>query len=397
MKIASADFTTLLRARLRTVLGEIPRDDWARLLEPSSHDTLLEHQRARGIIGRVRLIALLFAVLTPFWIAVDWLVFPRAITELLAGARLLTSLAFLALALNLRTGNDIGRAWIALGMLFAIPTVFYVFTHTLLAGQEMDGAAQAVAAGYAFLPFVMMAGLSVFPLTALEAAVYSAPLLAAKGVLAYFDVQTMEWSAHFSSLWLLGLITLVATSASMSQLHFMSQLVERSSRDPLTGCINRAHGEELLKIQAAVARRQKTDLTIAFIDLDRFKAVNDVYGHDIGDAVLYQAASGIRRSLRSSDQLLRWGGEEFLILFPGTPAAGAEKALSRLLASGLGRRPDGGALTASAGVAELFEPASAGSVEEMLQVADQRMYEAKAAGGGRVQRHDAQGAGAGAA
>ncbi|ABM62162.1 GGDEF domain-containing protein [Halorhodospira halophila] len=377
-------FYRLVRHRIFAILGEVPPDERGRLLRPRQHDTLLGRQRARIIIGRVRMIALLLAVLTPLWIIMDVIFFPREQAQLLALGRVIISLAFLGLAVGLRNTAELSRGWVALGLLFAIPTVFYVFSHALIGSVASHGAAAAAAAGYAFLPFVMMAGLSVFPLTAVEALIYALPMLLAKALMAALDIATVDWGAQYSALWLLGLITLVAASASLSQLHFMAQLVERSSRDPLTGCINRAHGEELLKRQAALARRDGAPMTVAFIDLDRFKAINDDYGHEVGDAALYQAAHALRRRLRETDLLIRWGGEEFLILFPNTPLPGAEGALRRLLLDGLGYRPDGSPLTASAGLAELTEAEVNGSLEELISAADQRMYAVKADGGNAI-------------
>lgn len=380
----------LIRHRIFAILGEVPPEERGRLLHPGQHDALLARQRARIIIGRVRMIALLLAALTPMWIVMDVLFFPREQAQLLALGRGITSLAFLALALGLRNNAELSRCWIGVGLLFAIPTAFYIFSHALIGAVANEGAAGAAAAGYAFLPFVMMAGLSVFPLTVIEAFVYALPMLLAKTLMALLGVSTVDWGAQFGALWLLGLITLVAGSAGLSQLHFMAQLVERSSRDPLTNCINRAHGEELLGVHAALARRQNTPLTVAFIDLDRFKAINDEYGHELGDAVLYQAADALRSGLRETDPLIRWGGEEFVIAFPGTTLVGAREAMARLMRRGLGRRPDGSPLTASVGLAQLGEQGAGGAPDELVGAADRRMYAVKERGGNAIASSEAE-------
>jgi hypothetical protein len=94
-------------------------------------------------------------------------------------------------------------------------------------------------------------------------------------------------------------------------------------------------------------------LAVAFLDLDQFKKVNDGWGHDAGDAVLGTAAERMRKCLRSQDALIRWGGEEFLIVLPNTDHDGARRMVARVAEHGLGPRPDGTPQTASIGIAEL--------------------------------------------
>jgi GGDEF domain-containing protein len=83
--------------------------------------------------------------------------------------------------------------------------------------------------------------------------------------------------------WLLALITGVSTLAGMSQLAFMIALVRQAIRDPLTGVFSRRSGEETLDLQFTIAQRSNAALSIAFIDLDHFKSINDSFGHEAGD------------------------------------------------------------------------------------------------------------------
>ena len=126
-----------------------------------------------------------------------------------------------------------------------------------------------------------------------------------------------------------------------------------------------------------------TGLAVAFIDLDHFKAINDTYGHDAGDRALRECTQNMFASLRSTDTLLRWGGEEFVVIMPDTDLEQARLALDRMVRSGLGLRPDGSSLTASIGLAERCVD-FAESAQELLDIADRRMYLAKAAGRNRL-------------
>jgi len=124
-------------------------------------------------------------------------------------------------------------------------------------------------------------------------------------------------------------------------------------------------------------------LSLVFVDLDHFKLVNDRYGHEEGDRVLHNAAEALQKTLRQSDIVVRWGGEEFLVIMPETDGAGAISALKRLRTNGLGLRPDGTPQTASIGLAECLSDNLA-TYSELIELADHRMYQAKASGRDRV-------------
>ncbi|OYX47592.1 MAG: hypothetical protein B7Y97_12300 [Sphingomonas sp. 32-66-10] len=142
-------------------------------------------------------------------------------------------------------------------------------------------------------------------------------------------------------------------------------------RDPLTGLLNRRGF--LARVESA------GDGTIALIDLDKFKSVNDKFGHDVGDAILQDFAAFAARGVRRSDFVGRWGGEEFAIFFPGTEEGESASILQRLclrLGNGLIQRPDGIAITCSGGIVALDgEP-----IQLAMTRADAALYAAKRSG-----------------
>lgn len=353
------------------------------LILPMGHSPLVERRRAQLIISRVRWVAATFAVLTPLWIAVDLYFFPQPLSWWLAGLRLLASVAFGAVAVSYRNTEKVGRALQALASLLAIPVAFFLISNPLLTGYEFDGMQLALSAGYAFLPFVMVAGLSVFPITALEGALFSSPLILSMVGVVVSGFELIPFNSYLGALWLLGLLAVVATLAGMSQLHFMMQLVQQSSHDVLTRVYTRRVGEELLNVQFINAQRQNQPMALAFVDLDNFKGINDVYGHEEGDSTLRKAAETMRRVMRRGDIVVRWGGEEFLLIMPGTDAEGARVAVRRLREEGLGLRPDGQPQTASIGVAERLAD-SLESWADLVEKADHRMYRAKKTGKDKI-------------
>ena len=353
------------------------------LVLPGRHSLLLSRRRAEVIISRVRMIAALFAVLTPLWIIIDVLVFTWPVTILLVAGRLMATFAFGMLALSFRNSAQLADARQALAFMFCIPTLFFLYSHPMLSYFGVDGPAAALAAGYAFLPFVMIAGLSVFPLTAGEAALFALPMLVAEGFIALVQLDMLSWSSHLGAFWLLLLIATVAALAGMSQLNLMVLLVQRASHDALTGCFARSSGEELLGIQFHIATRSGARLSAVFLDIDDFKLINDTFGHEAGDRVLNKITGMLRANLRSCDVLLRWGGEEFVIVLPDTGGDTAALVLARLREQGLGLRPDGTPVTASFGIAERTVD-QVKDWQHLIDIADQRMYLAKRAGKNRV-------------
>jgi diguanylate cyclase (GGDEF)-like protein len=124
---------------------------------------------------------------------------------------------------------------------------------------------------------------------------------------------------------------LLAVSLKNSQL--FREVRENSVRDALTGCFNRAHALEVLDAEIRRARRSKLPLSLIMFDLDNFKAINDRHGHLCGDAVLSAVGATMKSELRGSDLKCRYGGDEFMVILPDTPLAGAKQVSENLRAA----------------------------------------------------------------
>jgi diguanylate cyclase (GGDEF)-like protein/PAS domain S-box-containing protein len=157
--------------------------------------------------------------------------------------------------------------------------------------------------------------------------------------------------------------------------------------DRLTGLPNRALFHDRLQQALVMARRRNTPVAVLFLDLDRFKIINDSLGHEIGDKVLVSVARRLRRCLRAEDTLARLGGDEFAILLPEIADRRdsflvTEKCLSALSGSEL---ISGHELTVNASIGVAIFPEDGADVQHLLRSADVAMYRAKARGGARVE------------
>lgn len=151
-----------------------------------------------------------------------------------------------------------------------------------------------------------------------------------------------------------------------------------AATDALTNVYNRRYFTQKIEEEIERARRSGSNFSLVMLDIDRFKNVNDLYGHNAGDVVLKSMAEMIRNRIRKIDTIARWGGEEFVLLLPETDASAA-MSLAETLRKQLSQMeiPDVGQVTASFGVASY---ASGDTVDTLVNKADTRMYEAKSAG-----------------
>ena len=158
---------------------------------------------------------------------------------------------------------------------------------------------------------------------------------------------------------------------------------QMATLDQLTGLLNRRVMLEGLEAERQLAERHGTQWCVALIDLDHFKQVNDRHGHPTGDAVLKGFADLARQHLRAVDQVGRWGGEEFLVLFPQTRLNEAHASLERLRkALNAWRLPDHPTLQMSFS-AGLVQAEPEDTIDQVVERADKTMYQAKASGRNR--------------
>jgi diguanylate cyclase (GGDEF)-like protein len=181
--------------------------------------------------------------------------------------------------------------------------------------------------------------------------------------------------------------SMVATAAallavSVKNAELFREVRDSSVRDGLTGCFTRAHAMNMLDAELRRARRAETPVTLIMFDLDHFKSINDSYGHLCGDAVLTAVGARMRAVLRGADLKCRYGGEEFLVMLPDTPLAGAHRVAETLRRDleqhSLRWRDEIIRITASFGIAEA-EPSDLDALTTVAR-ADEALYFAKQSG-----------------
>jgi diguanylate cyclase (GGDEF)-like protein len=221
------------------------------------------------------------------------------------------------------------------------------------------------------------------------------PLIANGEALGVLAIQENEWMARDSSCpdsppsWCpLAAAAGEHIALALSNLSLREALRIQAVRDPLTGLYNRRYMQEFLEGELQRSRRQRRPLSVLMLDLDHFKGYNDVFGHAAGDEILRTVADTLRHLVRSCDVPCRYGGEEFVIVLPECPLSLATARAEEICRSmkqnsapqaGQERHP----VTVSIGVAA-YDDQGANTVELLLKLADQALYQAKRDGRDRV-------------
>jgi len=171
---------------------------------------------------------------------------------------------------------------------------------------------------------------------------------------------------------------------TLVSLHLLAEAEKQSMTDALTGLYNRRSMESLMQREVALTERHGHALTIVMIDMDKFKTINDEYGHAAGDHMLKSFADCVRMTLRKTDLAFRYGGDEFVIALPQTPITQAQAVVQKLrqafasvdFSSAIARlehQP-----TLSIGVVERSKAMNVLTLDHLLAAADQALYDAKA-------------------
>ena len=203
-------------------------------------------------------------------------------------------------------------------------------------------------------------------------------------IYAPFPYGQFDWSYQISRM----ILMLVASALSLALVSRSQRLLQLATSDPLTGLFNRGYIDERFAVELSRARRYCKQLTLAVIDVDRFKMLNDNHGHASGDVVLRKIGAMLRESFRHSDTVGRYGGEEFVVILPEMEMEAGRQKLESLrqriahTRMAIPHRGEQVQITISVGLATF--PSDGEDAARLFSLADKRMFRAKRQGRNQV-------------
>lgn len=348
-------------------------------LSSREHSQDFNFYRSEILVHRARMFALLFGLATPVWIPIDRWLLPEEAMGALMALRLLTGVALLLLALWKATPT-LKSALLRIAVFVLITLAFYLVVE-VLTGTTFRTPGLI---GYTALPLLLVAVLALFPLTLIESVLLQLAVGAAVIGL-HHSLGLLDDRGVLGLLWILLLFSGFALLAQGIQLHLLMLIHRQATRDNLTGLFNRGALLRHATLVVEEGKRRNTSYAVLMVDLDRFKMINDTYGHLAGDNVL-RAVAGVLDSDACATCLPgRFGGEEFMLLMCNTTLPQALEYAEQLRSDIAGLAIDTGAgllsVTTSVGVA-LSAPGEA--IAAVMHRADQALYAAKDGGRNRV-------------
>jgi diguanylate cyclase (GGDEF)-like protein len=343
------------------------------------------------VVARVRAFAMCLLMIAPTWNIVhapDDLIHVTGFSVTLCA-----TIAAVAIWLALRRGR--WRPWIGFASsAFDVTMVSTALASFLVVGSPMVALNSKVTFEMYFLAITA---------TSLR---YDARVCIASGLLAIvqyaglwafaasaFDLHAPEFVAAAGpylpvDIWTRLILIAIATLLAVTLVRRAQRLLYLAARDRLTGVFNRGHFDRAIANAMEVAARSGDPISLAILDIDHFKRINDEHGHASGDLTIRAVADRLSRTMRRTDVVARYGGEEFVVLMPGiTPRIARERVetLRQELAAAPLELANGHTLTVSfsAGVAGTPDDHEQTTPDELLDCADHRLLAAKRAGRGR--------------
>ncbi|SIS42019.1 GGDEF domain-containing protein [Neptunomonas antarctica] len=349
-----------------------------------SHSNDFTQTRYKYIRIRLQLMCLFFAISVPLFAFFDYTALPVVQADFLLKARMSLSISLFILVYIIHRHVSLLATRVTFLLAFLLPSLFY-----LISMESFNTDALTTPLTFKMMPYLIISMLGLFPLT-----ICSGLLMIIIVFLpaALFELDTLNQNYYplLNKTWLFILFSGISLWLQAGQLSMLMKLYRESTIDPLTGLINR----RVLLRQARIAQKNATQysqpFSVMMFDLDRFKRINDNYGHAIGDKVLVSISGIMKEELRSADTIARYGGEEFVVILPDVCLAHAiviaERIANTIRRQEVSLEDNNAAaeiihVTSSIGVTQYMKGED---IEQTLKRVDNLLYHAKESGRDKV-------------
>lgn len=275
------------------------------LISSRYHSRDFTQKRSDYIRRRLWIMCFFFAVTVPLFSVFDFITLPYQHANLLFFARLILSISLFCMAYLVKRSSSVSLIKYIVACAFLLPSLFY-----LVVMMTFD-TIQETPLIFSMMVYLIIAMIGLFPLT-IRGGLILISLIFLPFIFVQWSFLNDDYWALFNAIWLFALFSGISLWLQIAQLSMLMHLYRESTIDPLTKLINR----RVLLRTLAQLKQHKTSFCVVMFDLDRFKRINDTYGHLAGDKVLKSAAFTIKQSLSQDELIARYGGEEFVAVFP---------------------------------------------------------------------------------
>ncbi|MDO6498583.1 GGDEF domain-containing protein [Photobacterium sanguinicancri] len=359
---------------IRTVRHYLP-DLWS----TAAHSTSFQNTRSGYLRSRITLLSVVWGLLIILWIPLDLIFLSDIQAQPIAIARFMLGCGLLLTAWHSHHHTKLYQSQWSLIVLVIMINAFYIYCISVLDFPQAYSGAEY---GYTLLPIIHVAILTILPLTLKESlGLLAITALCQIGV----DVkaQRLFTPEVMAGYWLQNVLALMVIWSQQSKLYMLMRLYRQATLDPLTGIYNRRMLLQLAQKSLEACEQNQQTFSVLLFDIDKFKRVNDTWGHGAGDDVLKRFTHFIQSQIRKTDLFGRYGGEEFILFLPNCDHQAAQDIANRMLDSIRSLNLDINAvstqlrITSSVGISSLSH---GDSLSSLIERADRALYECKDAG-----------------
>ncbi|OAN13761.1 hypothetical protein A3K86_14465 [Photobacterium jeanii] len=344
-----------------------------------THSITFRNTRGGYLRSRLTLLGIVWGILIVLWIPFDLFFLPQDQGYPIAIARLCLGgmLAFIAWQAHYRTKLKHAQQLITLMVLCL--NIFYIYSISVL---DFPQVYSGFIYGYTLLPIIHVAILTIFPITLKENLGLMA-ITACCQIGVDILANRLLSPENLAGYWLQNVLALMVIWSQQSKLYMLMRLYRQATLDPLTGIYNRRMLLQLAQKAMENCEQEKQPFTVLLFDIDKFKRVNDTWGHGAGDMVLRGFTQFIQSRIRKTDLFGRYGGEEFVLFLPNCDHQQAieiaERTLQSLRSLKIAIEIDNAHLmiTSSIGISSFTH---GDSLSSLIDRADRALYECKDAG-----------------
>ncbi|KDM91800.1 GGDEF domain-containing protein [Photobacterium galatheae] len=297
------------------------------LWSAKAHTQNFQNTRSGYLRSRISLLCIVWAVLIIAWIPFDFFYLNTGEDTRIATARLILATFLILVARLNESHTTLRQSQFCMVLLVTGLNLFYSYCIWVLGFPKVYSGFEY---GYTLLPILHVAILTILPITLKE----SLCLLAITAITEISvdaqagSIQTPETLANY---WLQNILAVIVIWSQLSKLYMLMRLYRQATLDPLTGIYNRRMLLQQAQKALEICQAKRQPFALLLFDIDRFKRINDTWGHGVGDKVLRGFAEHLQQSSRKTDLFGRYGGEEFILCLPFCDTLTAQKIAGRML------------------------------------------------------------------